>query len=110
MLHQFNNMIAYRRKYFGKKCFPILHVRAYDMIGVATKSGTNTFSVRWLRLAHFFDLGCEKMSVYKKMYLGLFNAVTDALEKDDVDEIIEMLKQAQIDAEEIYINSTEETE
>lgn len=50
------------------------------------------------------------MSVYKKMYLGLFNAVTDALEKDDVDEIIEILKQAQIDAEEIYINSTEEAE
>ena len=81
-----------------------------ETIGVATKSGTNTFSVRWLRLTHFFDLGCEKMSVYKKMYLGLFNAVTDALEKDDVDEIKEILKKGQIDSEEIYISNEDDVE
>lgn len=50
------------------------------------------------------------MSVYKKMYLGLFNAVTDALRSNDIDEIKEILKQGQIDAEEIYISSDEETE
>ncbi len=39
------------------------------------------------------------MPNYKKMYFKLFNDVTDA---------IELLKKAQIDAEEEYINSSEE--
>ncbi|MDO5479568.1 MAG: hypothetical protein Q4G23_10450 [Clostridia bacterium] len=39
------------------------------------------------------------MPDYKKMYTKLFNSVTDA---------IEILKQAQIETEEIYINSSEE--
>ena len=37
------------------------------------------------------------MPDYKKMYHKLFNAMTDA---------IEIMKQAQIEAEEIYINSS----
>lgn len=41
------------------------------------------------------------MPDYQKMYLGLFNAVTDA---------IELLQKAQQDAEEIYISEGEETE
>ncbi len=41
------------------------------------------------------------MPNYKKMYFKLFNDVTDA---------IELLKKAQIDAEEEYINSSEEEE
>ena len=39
------------------------------------------------------------MPDYKKMYHKLFNAMTDA---------IEIMKQAQIEAEEIYINSSEQ--
>ena len=39
------------------------------------------------------------MPDYKKMYYKLFNAMTDA---------IEIMKQAQIEAEEIYINSSEQ--
>lgn len=39
------------------------------------------------------------MPDYQKMYLGLFNAVTDA---------IELLQKAQQDAEEIYISEGEE--
>ena len=38
------------------------------------------------------------MADYKKMYKDLFNSVTQA---------IDILKQAQIDAEETYINSSE---
>ena len=41
------------------------------------------------------------MPDYQKMYLSLFNAVTDA---------IELLQKAQQDAEEIYISEGEETE
>ena len=41
------------------------------------------------------------MPDYQKMYLGLFNAVTDA---------IELLQKAQQDVEEIYISEGEETE
>ncbi|MBQ8182865.1 MAG: hypothetical protein IJ025_03070 [Clostridia bacterium] len=45
--------------------------------------------------------------MYKKMYLILFNAITDALQKSGTDEIKAILKQAQIDAEEVCINSDE---
>ncbi len=46
--------------------------------------------------------------MYKKMYLLLFNAITDDLQKSDTDEIKVILNQAQIDAEEICINSDED--
>lgn len=46
--------------------------------------------------------------MYKKMYLILFRAITDVLEKSDTEEIKSILKQAQIDAEEVCINSEEE--
>ena len=39
------------------------------------------------------------MPDYKKMYANLFNAVTD---------VIEILKQAQIETENIYIDSSEQ--
>ena len=41
------------------------------------------------------------MPDYQRMYLGLFNAITDA---------IELLQKAQQDAEEIYISEGEEAE
>lgn len=41
------------------------------------------------------------MPDYKTMYYKLFNAVTDA---------VEILQQAQLEAEEIYINSSEKDE
>lgn len=45
--------------------------------------------------------------MYKKMYLLLFNAITDALEETESEKIKEILKQAQIDAEEICISSND---
>lgn len=52
--------------------------------------------------------------VYKQMYLKLFNAVTDALtqleENGSLIDAINILKQAQIDCEEIYLDSDEEDE
>ena len=42
------------------------------------------------------------------MYLLLFNAITDALEEQETGKIKAILKQAQIDAEEICITSDEE--
>ncbi len=45
--------------------------------------------------------------MYKKMYLTLFNAITSALEQTDIEHIHNILKQAQIESEEICINSTE---
>lgn len=48
------------------------------------------------------------MKMYKKMYLLLFNTITTVLKEDDVDKIKEILKQAQIEAEEICISSDEE--
>ena len=41
--------------------------------------------------------------LYKKMYLHLFNAVTDAINEPNHIKRIEMMKQAQIDTEEMYI-------
>ena len=45
----------------------------------------------------------EESAKFKKMYLKLFNAVTDALEEKDRDKSNENLKKAQCDCEEIYI-------
>lgn len=45
----------------------------------------------------------EESAKFKKMYLKLFNAVTDALEEKDRDKSNEILKKAQCDCEEIYI-------
>ena len=42
--------------------------------------------------------------LYKKMYLHLFNAVTDAINEPNYIKRIEMMKQAQIDTEEMYIS------
>ncbi len=46
--------------------------------------------------------------MYKRMYLTLFNAICKALEKKDINSIKEILKQAQIEAEEICINGDED--
>lgn len=45
----------------------------------------------------------EESVKFKKMYLKLFNAVTDALEEKDREKSDEILKKAQCDCEEIYI-------
>ena len=45
--------------------------------------------------------------LYKKMYLHLFNAVTDAINEPNHIRRIEMMKQAQIDTEEMYISYCE---
>ena len=42
--------------------------------------------------------------LYKKMYVHLFNAVTDAINEPNHIKRIEMMKQAQIDTEEMYIS------
>ena len=47
----------------------------------------------------YYTKGEIDMPDYKKMYHKLFNAMTDAIEN---------MKQAQIEAEEIYINSSEQ--
>ncbi len=48
------------------------------------------------------------MSIYKQMYLSLFNSVTDALEESDVEKIKSILINAQIKTEEMYIESSED--
>ena len=45
----------------------------------------------------------EESAKFKKMYLKLFNAVTDELEEKDREKSDEILKKAQCDCEEIYI-------
>ena len=45
--------------------------------------------------------------LYKKMYLHLFNAITDAINEPNHIRRIEMMKQAQIDTEEMYISYCE---
>lgn len=42
--------------------------------------------------------------LYKKMYYHLFNAVTDAIRTETKSESDEILKQAQIKTEDMYIN------
>lgn len=51
--------------------------------------------------------------MYKKMYLTLFNAITDALgllEEKRPAEAVSLLKRAQQDTEEQYISAPEEPE
>ena len=44
------------------------------------------------------------MDMYKKMYYHLFNAVTDAIEEKNIDDIKKLLIKAQQETEEIYIS------
>ncbi len=46
--------------------------------------------------------------MFKKMYFHLFNIITDALEETDIGKLKEILKNGQIETEEMYINGTEE--
>ena len=51
--------------------------------------------------------------MYKKMHFHLFNAVTDALtalERQNFGAAVEILRQAQIDSEEIYLDAEDEDE
>lgn len=50
----------------------------------------------------------EESCLYKRMYLYLFNRITDALEYETVEEIKERLKKAQCETEEIYIEKETE--
>ena len=53
----------------------------------------------------------SKMEDYKKMYIKLFNGITEIIEKNskgfNVHEIIEDLKKLQCEAEEMYIENDE---
>ena len=42
------------------------------------------------------------------MYFRLFNVVTDALEENDIDKMREILKNGQIETEEMYIEGDED--
>ncbi|MBQ6837810.1 MAG: hypothetical protein IJO44_03130 [Clostridia bacterium] len=42
-------------------------------------------------------------NMYQKMYYHLFNAVTDVIQSCKDKECVEILKQAQLDTEEIFI-------
>ena len=58
---------------------------------------------------------CEvaEMEIYKKMYYRLFNSITDALaalEQQNFGAAAEILRQAQIDSEEIYLDAEDEDE
>ena len=44
----------------------------------------------------------EESAKFKKMYLKLFNAVTDALEEKDREKSDEILKKAQCDCEDFF--------
>ena len=46
--------------------------------------------------------------MYKRMYFVLFNAITDAWNCENKEKADEILRSAQIEAEEICISSTEE--
>ena len=46
--------------------------------------------------------------MYKKAYYKLFNAITDAIKCKNHEETIEILKRAQLEAEEIVISDNEE--
>ena len=50
----------------------------------------------------------EVKNMYKKMYLLLFNAITNALKEKDIDTIRKILIKAQTDAEKICMDSNEE--
>ena len=45
--------------------------------------------------------------MFKKMYFRLFNIITDALEENDIEKMREILKNGQIETEEMYINGDE---
>lgn len=42
--------------------------------------------------------------LYKKMYLKMFNAITDVLQEQDVEKKDILLRKAQMECEEIFIN------
>ena len=44
------------------------------------------------------------MEMYQKMYYHLFNAITDALEENKIDDIKKLLIKAQQETEEIYVS------
>jgi hypothetical protein len=44
------------------------------------------------------------MEMYQKMYYHLFNAVTDALEENNIENMKKILTKAQQETEEIYIS------
>ena len=44
------------------------------------------------------------MEMYQKMYYHLFNAVTDALEENSIEDMKRILTKAQQETEEIYIS------
>ena len=51
------------------------------------------------------------MEIYKKMYYRLFNAITDALaalEQQNFGTAAEILRQAQIDSEELYLDAEDD--
>ena len=50
----------------------------------------------------------EEHFLYKRMYLYLFNSITDALEYETIGEIKESLMKAQCETEEIYIEKEAE--
>ncbi len=56
--------------------------------------------------AHFLFYGRDFMEneLYKKMYYHLFNAVTDGIRAETKQETDKILKQAQIETEEMYVN------
>ncbi|MBO5462661.1 MAG: hypothetical protein J6A49_05045 [Clostridia bacterium] len=45
--------------------------------------------------------------MYKQMYYRLFNVITTALRESDIDKLKEILKEGQIEAENIYISGGE---
>ena len=47
---------------------------------------------------------------YKRLYFSLFNVLTDALEASDFDQAKAILRQAQIDAEEAYLEEADDEE
>ena len=47
------------------------------------------------------------MNLYRKAYLLLFNAITDALKEKDINTIKYLLMQAQKEAEEVFMNAAE---
>ncbi len=46
--------------------------------------------------------------MYKEMYFHLFNVITDALEENNINVLKEILKQGQIETEELYIEGNED--
>lgn len=45
---------------------------------------------------------------YKKLYFHLFNTLTDALEAPNLEAVRSILRQAQADAEETYLQDTDD--